>query len=69
MDNFFPNELISLLNYYTRGCVELGRIDLMQKFSFFEVEQKEATYVSEGPEPRQLVRTRKVSVRGCWRRG
>ena len=42
MDNFFPNELISLLNNNTRGRVELGRIDLMQKFSFFEVEDKEA---------------------------
>ena len=31
MDNFFPNELISLLNNNTRGRVELGRIDLMQK--------------------------------------
>ena len=42
MDNFFPNELINLLNSNTRGRVELGRIDLMQKFSFFEVEEKEA---------------------------
>lgn len=42
MDNFFPNELISLLNKNTRGRIELGRIDLMQKFSFFEVEEKEA---------------------------
>lgn len=45
MDNFFPNELISLLNSNTRGRVELGRIDLMQKFSFFEVEEKEANNV------------------------
>ena len=42
MDNFFPSELISLLNKNTRGRIELGRIDLMQKFSFFEVEEKEA---------------------------
>ena len=41
MDNFFPNELISLLNSNTRGRIELGRIDLMQKFSFFEVEERE----------------------------
>lgn len=34
MDNFFPNELISLLNSNTRGRVELGRIDLMKNFSF-----------------------------------
>ncbi|WP_281644872.1 DEAD/DEAH box helicase [Bacteroides zoogleoformans] len=42
MDNFFPGELIGLLNKNTRGRIELGRIDLMQKFSFFEVEEKEA---------------------------
>ncbi len=45
MDNFFPSELIGLLNKNTRGRVELGRIDLMQKFSFFEVEEKEANNV------------------------
>lgn len=45
MDNFFPNELINLLNKNTRGRIELGRIDLMQKFSFFEVEEKEANTV------------------------
>ncbi len=45
MDNFFPNELINLLNRNTRGRIELGRIDLMPKFSFFEVEEKEAKNV------------------------
>ncbi len=45
MDNFFPNELIGLLNKNTRGRIELGRIDLMPKFSFFEVEEKEAANV------------------------
>ena len=45
MDNFFPSELIGLLNSNTRGRVELGRIDLMPKFSFFEVEEKEANNV------------------------
>ena len=44
-DNFFPNELISLLNSNTRGRIELGRIDLMQNFSFFEVPEKEANNV------------------------
>lgn len=39
-DNFFPNELIGLLNQNTRGRVELGKIDLMRNFSFFEVEEK-----------------------------
>ncbi len=45
MDNFFPNELISLLNNNTRGRIELGRIDLMKNFSFFEVDEKEAQTV------------------------
>lgn len=45
MDNFFPNELINLLNSNTRGRIELGRIDLMKNFSFFEVEEKEAQTV------------------------
>ena len=61
MDNFFPNELISLLNSNTRGRVELGRIDLMQKFSFFEVEEKEAGNVVKALN-RASWNGRKVSV-------
>ena len=45
MDSFCPSELISLLNSNTRGRIELGRIDLMKNFSFFEVEEKEAQNV------------------------
>ena len=44
-DKFFPSELISLLNNNTRGRIELGRIDLMQNYSFFEVAEKEADNV------------------------
>ncbi|MDR0892817.1 MAG: DEAD/DEAH box helicase [Mediterranea sp.] len=44
-DNFFPTELIGLLNSNTRGRVELGRIDLMQNFSFFEVPDNETNGV------------------------
>ena len=44
-DKFFPSELISLLNNNTRGRVDLGRIDLMQNYSFFEVDEKEAKNV------------------------
>lgn len=61
MDNFFPNELISLLNKNTRGRIELGRIDLMQKFSFFEVEEKEANTVLKALN-RASWNGRKVSV-------
>lgn len=45
MDNFFPTDLIGLLNKNCRSRVEIGRIDLMQKFSFFEVEENEARNV------------------------
>lgn len=61
MDNFFPSELIGLLNKNTRGRIELGRIDLMQKFSFFEVEEKEAGNVVKALN-RASWNGRKVSV-------
>lgn len=61
MDNFFPSELIGLLNKNTRGRVELGRIDLMQKFSFFEVEDKETSNVVDSLN-RANWNGRKVSV-------
>lgn len=68
MDNFFPNELISLLNKNTRGRIELGRIDLMQKFSFFEVEEKEANTVLKALN-RASWNGRKVSVEIAGEKG
>ncbi len=44
-DNLFPGELITLINRNCRNRVEVGRIDLMQKFSFFEVKEREAKNV------------------------
>ncbi|MCD8080497.1 MAG: DEAD/DEAH box helicase [Bacteroides sp.] len=44
-DNFYPQELIELLNRNTSRRVELGKIDLMKSFSFFEVEEKQAQTV------------------------
>ncbi len=44
-DNFYPQELIELLNSHTQRRVELGRIDLMKSFSFFEVDEKQAQNV------------------------
>lgn len=44
-DSFFPTDLIGLLNSNTRGRIELGRIDMMQNFSFFEVPEKETVSV------------------------
>ncbi len=39
-DDFFPDQLISLINSNTRGMkVPIGKIDLYRDFSFFEVEE------------------------------
>ena len=47
-DNLFPNELIGLINSHVRGRVEIGRIDLMRNFSFFEVEEEATQRVLKG---------------------
>ena len=39
-DGMRPNELISLINAHVRGRAEIGRIDLMRSFSFFEVAEE-----------------------------
>ena len=44
-DGFGPGDLMSLLNQHTRHRVRMGRIDLLPKFSFFEVEEGEARTV------------------------
>ncbi len=42
MDGLYPKELIGLVNDNTRGeRINLGRIDLMREFSFFEVENQQ----------------------------
>ncbi|MBO4984240.1 MAG: DEAD/DEAH box helicase [Bacteroides sp.] len=45
MDGFFPADVIGLLNKHMKSRVEVGRIDLMQKFSFFEVAEEDARQV------------------------
>lgn len=47
-DNFFPNQLIDLLNKNTKRRVVIGRIDLLKSFSFFEVEDKNVDVVLSG---------------------
>jgi ATP-dependent RNA helicase DeaD len=47
-DNFFPAQLIDLINKNTQHRVRLGRIDLMRSFSFFEVEEKQTQAVLKG---------------------
>ena len=44
-DGFRPNDLIGLMNDHVRGRIEVGRIDLMRNFSFFEVDEAEAERV------------------------
>lgn len=44
-DGLYTNQLIELVNKCVPGKVRIGRIDLMEKFSFFEVEEKEARRV------------------------
>lgn len=47
-DNFYPQELINLLNHNTSRRVDLGRIDLMKNFSFFEVKEEQVNTVIKG---------------------
>lgn len=44
-DSFYPVELIDLLNKNTHKRVDLGRIDLMKNFSFFEVDERSTNTV------------------------
>ncbi len=42
VDKMFPNKLIELVNKCVPGRVKIGKIDLMQKFSFFDVAEEDA---------------------------
>lgn len=44
-DGLFPNTLIELVNRCVPGKVEIGRIDICEKFSFFEIAEEEASLV------------------------
>ena len=46
-DGLYPNTLISLINRCVPGKVAVGRIDLRDRFSFFEVKAGEAEEVME----------------------
>ena len=43
-DQFHAHSLLDLLNTNTRKRIDLGRIDIMRNFSFFEVEEAEAEF-------------------------
>lgn len=44
-DGLYPNQLIELVNKCVPGKVRIGKIDLRDNFSFFEVEDSEANLV------------------------
>lgn len=45
MDGMYPNQLIDMVNRCVPGKVRIGKIDLRDSFSFFEVEEDEAQNV------------------------
>ncbi len=61
VDGFYAKEVMKLVNDHVRGKVEIGRIDLMKNFSFFEVAEEETDRVVKGLSNLQ-VKGRKVSV-------
>ena len=44
-DGIFPKQLISLMNANVHHRVEMGRIDLLTNFSYFEVPEQDARFV------------------------
>ena len=46
-DHLYPRELLGMLNKMTRRPVDVGRIDLKQNFSFFEVPEDQAKEVEQ----------------------
>lgn len=45
LDRMFPNKLIELINKCVPGRVKIGKIDLLPRFTFFEVEEADAQEV------------------------
>ena len=44
-DGIFPKQLITLMNAHVHHRIEMGRIDLLANFSFFEVPEQDAKFV------------------------
>ena len=44
-DGIFPKQLITLMNAHVHHRIEMGRIDLLTNFSFFEVPEQDAKFV------------------------
>ncbi len=75
-DNFYANQLIELINKSMNRRVQIGKIDLLKSFSFFEIEEAQAQSVMSALNSESL-NGRKISVeiageethRGTERRG
>lgn len=61
LDGFYAKEIMKLVNEHVQGKVEIGRIDLMKNFSFFEVPQTDARRVVSALKDVQ-VKGRRVTV-------
>lgn len=44
-DGFYPNQLIEMINRNSHKRVQIGKIDLLKSFSFFEVEDSQASSI------------------------
>lgn len=60
-DNVNPATLMGLVNDYVQGKVTIGRIDIMQNFSFFEVPERDAANVIKSMN-RQDNNGRRISI-------
>jgi ATP-dependent RNA helicase DeaD len=61
-DGFYPASLIEMINTNSRGKrIDIGRIELMRTFSFFEVPEKEAPVLMDSLKKAQF-KNRKVVV-------
>lgn len=67
-DRMNVNQLIELINRCVPGKVRIGRIDLMEKFSFFEVEENEARRVEKSMNGYEL-EGRRISVEPAQLKG
>ncbi len=62
-DGFYANQIIELINHHTKKQrIAIGRIDLMQNYSFFEVVERQALDVIKALNKVTLHNGRKVSV-------
>ncbi len=49
-DNIYPKELLGLINKHSKKPIDVGRIDLMKGFAFFEVPEEQASRLEKSME-------------------